>query len=90
MVPSPGLCLLLRAAEQKEGWLLEERLQTHTSDTAQSQAVLFLDPVSYPQVSGLHQPHAGSPDLHPADTGESKAGGKGAYKGVFSTKVRTK
>lgn len=90
MVPCPGLCLFFGAAEQKEGWVPEGSLQVHTSDTARGQAVLFLDPVSYPQVSGLHQPHAGSPDLHPPDAGQSKAGGKRAYRGAFSTKGRTK
>lgn len=60
------------------GLVLREEPSHTTSDNAWSQAVLFLDPVSYPQVSGLHQPCAGSPDWHPPSTGESKAGGKAA------------
>lgn len=50
-----------------------------TLEIAQSQAVLFLDPVSYPQISGLHKPYAGSPDLYPrvrkspVYTGQDKA-----------------
>ena len=52
--------------------------------------VLFLDPVSYPQVLGLHQPHAGSPDLHAHGIGERKSGGKTAYRGGQSMGGRTR